>query len=134
VKIFVDKNAEITVNLYAYSEKGKDFFWTKNIQTNKPENITENSLGVESFTIVFRLPTYKDTTEFMDSGVQFSPDGEIRISSGAVSFGRFSKLLKSWSFKTPDGLPVEPTEGNIGLLEPLAAKCIMEDLEQQISV
>lgn len=132
MKIFVDKNAEVVVNLYTYYDKDKLFFWTKNKQSGKPEGIDETSPSVKCFTLTFRLPNYRDTVEWVDSGVQFSVDGGMKISSGAVSFGRFSRLLKSWDFKDDDGAIVPATVENIGHLEPSIAKCIVEDLEQQI--
>ena len=133
MKIFVDKNAEVIINLYTYYDKEKMLFWTKNNQSGKPEGIDETSPGVKTFTLVFRLPNYRDTTDFIDSGIQLSVDGGMRVSSGAVSFGRFSKLLKSWDFKDDDGAIVPANAENIGLLEPLVAQCIVEDLQKQIS-
>jgi len=133
MKIFVDKNAEVIVKLYAYSDKSNSFLWTDNVQSNKPENVNESTSGVEIFTLVFRLPNYRDSVEWVDSGVQFSIDGGVKISSGVVSFGRFSRLLKSWDFKDENGAIVPANAENIGLLEPSVAKCIVEDLEKQIS-
>lgn len=132
MNLFVDKNEEIVVNLYVYrDEKSRLISWTKNIPDNKPENIDEKL--VESFTIVFRLPNYKDSVELVDSGIQFSSDGGMKISSGAVSFGRFTKLLKSWDFKDKNGDIVPPNSEHIGLLETSVANSIVSDLERQIS-
>jgi len=132
MKIFVDRNAEITVTLFVYSGENGSGFWTKNNQKNKPENIDEKTDGVQSYNLVFRLPNYKDSIELMDSGVQFSIEGGMQISTGAVSFGRFSKLIKSWDFKDGDGNPIPASPENVGWLDPNIARCIVEDLESQI--
>ena len=133
MKIFVDRNAEITVTLFVYSGENESGFWTKNNQKNKPENIDEKTDGVQPYNLVFRLPNDKDSVELMDSGVQFSMEGGMQISTGAVSFGRFSRLLKSWDFKDADGNPIPVSQENIGRLDPGIARCIIEDLEGQIS-
>lgn len=130
MKLFVDKNAEIIVNLYVYeNENGKLISWTKNNLENKPENILE----FQSFTICFRLPNYKDTVELVDSGIQFAFDGSMKISSGASSFGRFAKLLKSWDFKNEKGEDIPAIAENVALLDPAIAKSIVVDLEDQLS-
>lgn len=132
MKIFIDKDAEIIVTLFAYSSGNKNMYWTKNNQKNKPENVDEKTEGVESHTIVFRMPNYKDSVDLVDSGIQFSLEGGMQISTGTMSFERFSRLIKSWDFKDSDGAFVPATRENVSLLDSVAAKCIVEDLENQI--
>jgi hypothetical protein len=132
MNIFVNRNAEVVVTLFVCSDEKQKGFWTKNNQKNKPENIDEKTEGVKSYNLVFRLPNYKDSVELMDTGIQFSMEGGMQISTGAVSFGRFSKLLKSWDFKDSEGNNIPASPENIAWLEPGIAKCIVEDLESQI--
>jgi len=132
VNLFIDKNAEITVILYVYkNEENKIISWTKNNTKNKPENINENDC--ESFSVVFRVPNYKDSTELIDSGIQLSSDGSMRISSGSASFGKFSKLLKSWDLKDEKGENIPAIPENVAILEPSIGKSIIADLENQLS-
>lgn len=132
MKLFVDKNEEIIVQLFSTVEKdGTIVYWTANNSEDKPSDVKDSD--VSSFKIVFKVPNYSDTVFFQDSGMQFASDGSIKISSSAISFARFARLLKSWDFKDDNGNPVEPSVENIGLLDPIVAKTIVEDLESQIS-
>ena len=104
MSLFIDKEAEIVVEVYTIDVDGTSFYWTKNGKGDKPEKITESSNGVKSYKVFFRIPTYRDTVDFADTGIQFSPNGDLKVSSGAVSFYRFVKLLKSWNFENARGI------------------------------
>ena len=132
MSLFIDKEAEIVVEVYTIDVDGTSFYWTKNGKGDKPEKITESSNGVKSYKVFFRIPTYRDTVDFADTGIQFSPNGDLKVSSGAVSFYRFVKLLKSWNFENAQGNPIPASEEMVSLLNPKIAQCINADLEEQL--
>lgn len=132
MSIFVGKDEEIVVEVYTIEVNGIHFCWTKNGKGTKPDGVTETSDGVKSYKVFFRIPTYRDTIDFVDTGIQFSPNGDFKVSSGAVSFYRFVKLLKSWTFEDAQGEPIPANQEMVSLLNPKLAQCINADLEEQL--
>jgi len=131
MNVFVNKNAEIVVTIFTYQDpSGKISAWTKNLPEMQPKEV--DSTLVSKNEVVFKVPGYKENSELLDSAVEFDQSGKMRIVSSALTFNRFTKLLKRWDFKDQDGAIVPANSENVALLETVVAQIIARDLEAQL--
>jgi len=126
MKLFIDKNAEIVIEIFVSEDGGNLSVWS---ESSKPEKIPEK---YSKHKVCFRMPTYKDNLVFLDSGVKFSDNGEISFVTNQSRFTRFSTLLKSWDFKAEDGSEIPATVENAEKLVGPIASFLIAELERAL--
>lgn len=134
MSFFIDNNDEITVVVHSCkNSKNKTVYWTKNIIEKKPNDTDASSANVTTNTLKFRLPTYKDNMDIMDSAISMGVDGKFSFSASKLAFNRFSTLLKSWDFVDEKNQVITISDQNIHKMDNNLAQVIMRDLEMQIA-
>jgi len=134
MSFFIDNNEEITVVVHSCkNSKNKTVYWKQNISEKKPTEINESSTNVTTNILKFRLPTYKDNMDIMDSAINMGSDGKFSFSASKLAFNRFSSLLKSWDFVDGKNQLIPVSDQNIHKMDNNLAQVIMRDLEMQIA-
>lgn len=131
MKLFVDKEAEITVNIFVYEKSGKIIaVWTGNNLSGQPE--IYDPKDVKKFQAFFRLPSYQDTVEINDTSIQLDNLGKMKIVPNQLSFSRFARLLKRWDLVDDKGENVPAIAESVAALDPVIGDKIAADLDAQI--
>lgn len=132
MKIFVDKKAEVVVELFTYTdEKGKDYIWTSNIKENVPANLDSITAGINKNRIIFRLGSYKDTLDLLDSSMRMDSAGSFTVSASSLTFYKFTKFLKSWDFKDDAGNFIPVSNEMVANFQNGIAQLILRDYDMQ---
>jgi hypothetical protein len=130
MKILINKDAEIKIDILIGQDPDGDLrCWEKS--ESKPEDVKDST--IESHTVVFRYPTFKDNMLFLDSSLKVSSSGEVMVVSNQLKYTRLVTLLKSWSFLDDSGKPIPVTEEYINLIDPEILEILVSSLEKVIN-
>ena len=130
--IFVNESDEIKVTVAVGTGKNGEIFadiTEKDLMETYGEDLDESA--IETFEVVFRQPTFKDSISFGRSTFSTDEDQALSINPLASRYIKVIKLIKSWTFKDKDGNAVEPNEKNISRLHPSVSLVIGQALDAQ---
>lgn len=133
MSLFVSKDAEIVIKVYTCTVNGKMHAWTDGQLGQRPRDMNESDPEVTTHIIRFRVPSYGDNLQLLDSALRFNEEGKMSMSPTRLPYTRFVQLLKSWDFKDEKGEPVPATADNVLLLENAVAQLISNELDRQVS-
>jgi len=135
--IFIDDNDENSViTVIVFIANGKKGFVYCDIDHSKllkmaGDDVTESD--IEQHQVLFKQPSYGDTSRIFSSGIRMGADEEINISPSQIRQERLCVLLKSWTFKNSAGKDMAATKDNVKKLHPAIAMILGIALEKELS-
>lgn len=131
MNVFVKPEQEVKVVIYvAKDTKGRTVAYNEGVAVPAELKISDP----ERHELVFRYPTYKDTTIIADKGLSINDDGDMALHANHVRFRRIVTLLKSWDFVDEKGQTIEISEEMIGMLDPVVAGAIVYGLDMALGL
>ncbi len=135
-QLFVQPDSEVKVTLFIACLKGDAKKVVADLDKDKLKEVYGEELDdatVEEQTAWFRLPTYFDNTLIAGAAMSIGNDG-VQINPSILRLKRMVALIKKWTFKGNDGLPVVPNERSVASLHPSVATMLGMGLEQQLDL
>jgi len=124
MKIFVDPNDYIEINLYIGEENGTVVCFSDEKEAKKA--FKEN--GYESHWVRFDKPSYGHTLKIQELTFNFD-DGKTSFDPIAFRNHRCSVLLKDWSFVDENNNKVPATAENMENMNETVAQSILLELD-----
>lgn len=130
IDLFVKPGDEIKINFVVATDKEGKIY--ADLVKKDLEELLERSLDkTESYTAIFRKPSYKDNIDMAQS---ISTNGtDIKINIAVDKYQKMLKLIKSWDIKDGKGNILQPIKENIDRLNPIIAELLANQLAVETS-
>ncbi len=118
--LFVKENEEFIVKFTVATDEEGTIFCDIN-RESLIESIKETkNMDVQDYKVVFKRPSFGDTTKLYDSIFSLGDDG-VNFNPLSARYNKIVALIKSWNL---NGKEEKPTEQDIRSLHPLVATVI----------
>lgn len=126
--IFVSRDDHIDVYVYIGSdENGKTRYW--NTPSDMPEGATEG----RKYTVSFRRPNFRDSTQLLDLGMKMNLEGGMDLALNEIRLRRMQYLLVDWDLENK-GKKVPASPEAIAELHPTFAMVLSGGLEKALGI
>lgn len=126
--LFVKENEEFTIGFtVAIDEKGTIYCDINRESLIESIQETKN-MDVQDYKVVFKKPSFGDTTKLYDSIFSLSDEG-INFNPLSARYNKIVALIKSWNL---NGKEEKPTEQDVKSLHPLIATVIGIQVDLEI--
>lgn len=132
VSLFVNPEDTFEITFVVAASKTKPDVLYADINEEELKKQGGTDLGeIEQHKVVFRYPSYGDSTKILDKSVRFSGE-EMTLSLAEIRQTRLITLIKSWTLKDDKGKVVSTQKDTVQNLHPLIAAVITIQLDKAL--
>lgn len=130
--LFVNPDDTFDITFVTSQSKTEKFILYADINEEEIKKQGGEDLGeIETYTVVFRTPSYGDSTKILDKSVHLNGE-EMTLSLAEIRQTRLITLIKSWTLKDDKGNLVPANKNTIQSLHPLIASVITIQLDKAL--